>query len=177
MASGGGERQSDKAHMPQCRKVKVEIGESGQCVNATAELSRRPTSSSLNSAGLIYLTTCFKLISCLLWNWTRLSLTLSLSLSRARAHTHKGKIHSQTGSHLLLGFGSVFGCASSDDPPSSKYLNRSCLHFASFRLICSTLANLDSRPEDANFKGVCFRLHLQTIFFLRALFLCRDDEF
>ena len=37
---GGGERQSDQAPMPQCRKVKVEIGESGQCVNATAELTK-----------------------------------------------------------------------------------------------------------------------------------------
>ena len=47
-----------------------------------------------------------------------------------------------------------------------------------FRLICSTIgANLDSRAENANFKGVFLVCTCCLFSPLRAQFLCRDDEF
>ena len=84
--SGGGERESDQALMPQCRKVKVEIGESGQCVNATAELTKtHKLEFELSGFNISYNLFQINILSLVKLNKP---LSLSLSLSRARAHTH-----------------------------------------------------------------------------------------
>ena len=98
MASGGGERQSDQAPMPQCRKVKVEIGESGQCVNATAELTKtHKLEFELSGFNISYNLFQINILSLVKLN-KPLSLTLSLSRARAhtRTHTKEKYTHKQT---------------------------------------------------------------------------------
>ena len=142
-----------------------------------------PTSSSFIWSSTDFFISCFQLNSLALVILNKSSL---LSLT----HTHTANIlyiYTHTQHRLSFCFGCVFGCASSEPgwPSPLKifwyvmYVNNELeAYVLGFRLICSTIgANLDSRAENANFKGVFLVCTCCLFPPLRAQFLCRDDEF
>ena len=117
-------------------------------------------------------------------NWTNLLFSLFLFLS----HTHIKYIYTHTQHRLYifllwLCFRMCVIGAWMTLPPQNILIfmfanNELEAYVLGFRLICSTIgANLDSRAENANFKGVFLVCTCCLFPPLRAQFLCRDDEF